>query len=252
VVFGLLLAGLAVLAEILELNQYDEYEKQAKEQAKEADGRRKELDEELKRLMVEINRRPEYERQKEEAETLLEAGRNPLRRQEENLTNLKTRQAQLQSSEQKLSEARKHASDMTGSDRNRPPDDHGQTITAATRIRTSRLVHFEMASEYVVVTPETALSAIFLRNGRITATRGVAQAATCARLLNKRDPWPASTCGLAAPKEPNMMRNTAKCSSNTTGSAHRMRMIVATLANALRQRRDRGLVPIQEPILEPT
>lgn len=101
-----------VLAEILELNQYDEYEKQAKEQAKEADGRRKELDEELKRLMVEINRRPEYERQKEEAETLLEAGRNPLRRQEENLTNLKTRQAQLQSSGQKLSEARKHAATL--------------------------------------------------------------------------------------------------------------------------------------------
>jgi exonuclease SbcC len=95
-----------VLAEILELNQYDEYEKQAKEQAKEADGRRKELDEELKRLLIEINRRPESEHQKEEAETLLEAGRNPLRRQEENLTNLKTRQAQLQSSEQKLSEAR--------------------------------------------------------------------------------------------------------------------------------------------------
>src|SRR5260370_12877326 len=76
-------------------------------------------------------------------------------------------------------------------------------ITAATRIRTSLLVHFEIASEYVVVVPDTAFSPIFLRNGRITATTGVAQAATCARLLKKRDPWRASICGLAAPKEPN-------------------------------------------------
>ncbi len=63
---------------------------------------------------------------------------------------------------------------------------------------------------------------------------GVAQATTLARLPNGSDAWTATTCGFGAPS--NMMRNTAKCSSNRAGTTPRTRTSVASLA--IRRRSD--------------
>ncbi len=101
-----------VLAEILELGQYDIFEKQFKELSKEADLQRKALVDTLKELEAEISRKPEYEREKQLAQAQLEAEQNPLKRQEEELNLLKSRQNQLQSSQQKLNEAQKRLKDL--------------------------------------------------------------------------------------------------------------------------------------------
>ncbi|NWJ44880.1 MAG: SMC family ATPase [Chloroflexi bacterium] len=87
-----------VLAEILELSRYDEYEKQTKERSREAEAERLRYENELKELTDFLRMRPEFEQQKQDAEARLELERNPMRLREEQQVEFKTRKNRLESS----------------------------------------------------------------------------------------------------------------------------------------------------------
>jgi exonuclease SbcC len=99
-----------VLAEILELRQFELYEADARELSREAELSRRKLDGDIKELDDAIARRPIYERQKELAESELEAGKNSVRRREELQAELKGKLSGLQQSEQDL---KRVSSEMT-------------------------------------------------------------------------------------------------------------------------------------------
>ncbi|HEX2911897.1 MAG TPA: SMC family ATPase [Chloroflexia bacterium] len=89
-----------VLAEILGLEYYDQLEAQAKDQAKEADLRRRRLDEDIQRIDEELDKRPFYEQQKEQTETGLKAGKESLAKNESELSLLEQRENLLKLKEE--------------------------------------------------------------------------------------------------------------------------------------------------------
>ncbi len=96
-----------VLAEILGLGYYDDLETRAKEEAREAESRRKRLDERLQELGAELARRPAYESQKRQGETELLAGREILTTAEGELVELQSRESVLRLKESQRQDALK-------------------------------------------------------------------------------------------------------------------------------------------------
>jgi DNA repair protein SbcC/Rad50 len=89
-----------VLAEILGLSYYDELEAQSKEQSKEAESRRRRLDERLTEITQALDQRPRYEQQKCHAEEQLATSRAILEQSESELNQLQTRENALRAREE--------------------------------------------------------------------------------------------------------------------------------------------------------
>jgi exonuclease SbcC len=84
-----------VLAEILGLSYYDELEAKSKEEAKEAEMRRRRLDERLEEINQALDKRPFYEQQKQQAVVSLAESQEFLQKGESELLELQTRENAL-------------------------------------------------------------------------------------------------------------------------------------------------------------
>jgi len=101
-----------VLAEILELSRFDELEKKAKEQAKEADSKLKELKFRLGEIDQEINKQPAFEAQREEIEIQLQQCREQLFNFRQNLLDMRSDEARLKQKEEELSQNQRQVSEL--------------------------------------------------------------------------------------------------------------------------------------------
>lgn len=89
-----------VLSEILGLSYYDELEAKAKEESKEAEIRRRRLDERLGEIDKELANRPTFERQKTQAEQELALSREMLTQNETEVNALQGRESALRGKEE--------------------------------------------------------------------------------------------------------------------------------------------------------
>ncbi len=127
-----------VLSDILGLSFYDELEVAAKEEAKEADQRRRRLEERLTELNEELDRRPTYEAQKRQAQTDLQDSQAVFAQSETEFTDLQRREGELKLLERQLTETR------------RTVDKDRQELGETTSFLRQTRSQIEVCQEYIV------------------------------------------------------------------------------------------------------
>ncbi len=96
-----------VLSDILGLSFYDELEAAAKEEVREAEQRRRRLEERLTELNQDLDLRPTYERQKEQAQTEYLENQLIFTRSETEFSDLQRREDELKAKDRQLNETRR-------------------------------------------------------------------------------------------------------------------------------------------------
>ncbi|MBN9386456.1 MAG: SMC family ATPase [Chloroflexi bacterium] len=96
-----------VLSDILGLSFYDDLETAAKEEAREAEQRRRRLDERLAELNQDLDLRPTYERQKEQAQVEYAESQLAFAKSETEFGDLQRREDELKAKDRQLNETRR-------------------------------------------------------------------------------------------------------------------------------------------------